>query len=324
MLGKFTLIRYDKYFPKLLYQGVPSVSEFPKHELSLVFLYRIPPKRYLRKLRRLNVRVIFCIHGITTVVPLLSVRLFFFKMYTKFALHYFSKFFSDGSRIMAQVLSRNTGELLYSMGADKEHVFRITNGVEFYNFAVGRNHDRFVVVFMGRMVNIQKGIDRLKRILGKLPEEINVSVIGSGPDSWMLNSARRENVQVLGFIPEDEKREKLREANLLILTSNLDPFPLVILEGLASGLPCVATPVEGALEILGQDKIFGTISSFDPDDFARDVVRYFDEWKTDKELYFQNKMRRRDAAKKHYDLSVMMEEYYRMILRILTPQNFRV
>ena len=88
----------------------------------------------------------------------------------------------------------------------------------------------------------------------------------------MLKSSQRENVEFLGFISEERKREKLREANLLILTSNLEPFGLVILEGLASGLPCVATPVEGAMEILGRDQIFGTISSFDPDNFSRDVT----------------------------------------------------
>ena len=294
---------------------MPNLGEFGKDELNLMFLYRIPPKRYLRKLRRLKVRVIFCIHGITTVIPSLSPKFFFFNLYTKFALNYFSKFISDGSKIMAQVLSKRTEELLYSMGADKEHVFRITNGVEFDNFAVAKNNDRFVVIFLGRMVNMQKGIDRLAKVLGKLPAEINVSVIGSGPDSWVLKSAQRKNVEFLGFISEEEKCEKLREANLSILTSNLEPFGLVIIEGLASGLPCVATPVEGALEILRQDKIFGTISSFNPDNFARDIIRYFEEWKTDKELYFQNKIKRREIARKYYDLSVMMEEYYHMVLR---------
>lgn len=313
--AKITLVRYDKYFPKFLYQGMPNVIEFRKDELNLMFLYRIPPKRYLRKLRRRDVRVIFCIYGITTVIPSLSMKLFFFNMYTKFALNYFSKFISDGSRIMAQVLSRAAEELLYSMGADKEHVFRIASGVEFDNFSVAKNDDRFTVIFMGRMVNMQKGIDRLAKILGKLPAEINAFVIGSGPDSRMLKSSQRENVEFLGFISEERKREKLREANLLILTSNLEPFGLVILEGLASGLPCVATPVEGAMEILGRDQIFGTISSFDPDNFSRDVVRYFDEWKTDKELYFQNKIKRREAARMYYDLSVMMDEYYKMMLR---------
>jgi glycosyltransferase involved in cell wall biosynthesis len=313
--AKITLTGYDKYFPKFLYQGMPNESELRKDALNLMFLYRIPPKRYLRKLRKLDVHVIFCIHGVTTVIPSLSLKLLFFNMYTKFALNYFSKFISDGSMIMAQVLSRRTEALLYSMGADKEHVFRITNGVEFDNFSVSKNDDRFTVIFMGRMVNMQKGIDRLGKILGKLPAEINVSVIGSGPDSWMLKSSQRKNVEFLGFITEERKREKLREANLLILTSNLDPYPAVILEGLASGLPCVATPVEGALEILGQNKIFGTISSFDPGIFARDVVRYFDEWKTDKELYFQSKIKRREAARMYYDLSVMMEKYYKMMLR---------
>ena len=311
---KITIIKYIKYLPRFLYQGMPDVNQLRNGELSIMFLYRIPPRRYLRKLRKLDVRVIFCIHGITTVIPYLSLKFFFFNLYTKFSLNYFSKFISDRSKIIVQVLTKTTEELLYLMGADKKHVFRIANGVEFNNFTVGKNNDRFVVIFMGRIVNTNKGIDRLTKVLSKLPAKINVSIIGSGPDSWMLKSIQHPNVNLLGFIPEEKKSEKLREANLLILPSNLEPFSLVILEGLASGLPCVATPVEGPLEILKQDESFGTLSSFNPDHFARDIIRYFAEWKKDKDFYFQNKIKRRETAKKYYDLPIMMEKYYEMFV----------
>lgn len=312
--ARITITKYVKYLPRFLYQGMPNVNDFRNGGLNIIFLYRIPPRRYLRKLRRLDVRVIFCIHGITSVIPSLSPNFLFFKLYTKFSLDYFSKFISDRSKIMVQVLSKATEELLYSMGAERKHVFRITNGVEFDNFAVGRNNDRFVVIFMGRMVDTQKGIDRLAKVLVKLPAEINVSIIGSGPDSGLLKPAQRDNVDIQGFVSEEKKYEKLREANLLILTSNLDPYPLAILEGLASGLPCVATPVEGPMEILGQDISFGILSSFNPDHFARDIISYFNEWKKDKERYFQNKIERRETARKYYDLSIMMKKYYEMLV----------
>jgi glycosyltransferase involved in cell wall biosynthesis len=312
--AKITIIKYNKHFPRFLYQEMPSVSEFRNNELNLIYLYRIPPRRYLRKLRRLDVPIIFCIYGISTVIPSLSLKFFFFNLYTKFSLNYFSKFISSKSKIMVQVLTKTTEELLYSMGADKKHVFRIASGVDFNNYAVAQNNDRFVVIFVGRMVNTQKGIDRLAKVVSKLPTEVNISIIGSGPDSWILNSALPENVDFLGFISEEKKCEKLREANLLILTSNSEPFGLVILEGLAAGLPCVATPVEGSLEILMKNQIFGTISSFNPDDFAREIIRYFEEWKKDKDCYFQNKIKRRETAKKYYDLSIMMEKYYEMFV----------
>lgn len=309
-----TITTYIKYFPKFLYQGMPNIDEFRNGKLNLLYLYRVPPRRYLRKLRKLDVRVIFFIYGITTVIPSLSLKFFFFNLYTKFSLNYFSKFISSKSKFMVQVLTKATEELLYSMGADKKYVFRIASGVEFNNFTVGRNNDRFVVIFMGRMVDTQKGIDRLAKVLVKLPAEINVSIIGSGPDSCLLKPAQRDNVDIRGFVSEEKKYEKLREANLLILTSNLEPLSLAILEGLASGLPCVATPVEGPMEILGQDKSFGTLSSFNPDHFARDIISYFNEWKKDKERYFQNKIERRETARKYYDLSIMMEKYYEMLV----------
>ena len=313
--AKIIVSGYEIYAPKFLYQEMPNVKEFIMEGVNLMFLYRIPPKRYLRKLRKIDARVIFCIHGITVVIPPLSLKLFLFSLYTKFALNYYSKFIQGKSEIMAQVLSKSTEEFLYSRGADKNHVIRITNGVDFSNFTVGKNNDQFMVIFMGRILNIQKGIDRLRDVVSKLPAEVKVLVIGSGPDSNLLKSTQGRNTEYLGFITEEEKFKKLRDANLLILPSNLEPFPLVILEGLASGLPCVATPVEGALEVLNQDQIFGTLSSFEADQITRDTVRYIDEWRMDKELYYQNKIRRREAAKKYYDLPIMMAKYYDMIMR---------
>lgn len=311
---KINNIRYIKYLPKFLYQGMPNLNEFSKSTLNLMFLYRIPPKRYLKKIERLDVRLIFCIHGITTVIPVLSFKLLLFNFYKKFALNYFSKFLIEGNKIKAQVLTKTMERLLYSNGADKKNIYRIPNGVAFDNFSVGKNNDQFLVIFTGRMVNIQKGIVRLVKVVEKLPSEISVTIIGSGPDTWLLNNLRLENVEILGFISEEEKNESLKRANLLISTSNLEPFSLVILEGLASGLPCVATPAEGPLEILSQEPIFGTVSSFNPDQFAKDVITYFEEWKTNKESYFQDKIKRRETARKYYDESVMLEEYYKIIL----------
>lgn len=311
--AEINTIKYATYHPEFLFQELPNINAFDKNRVNLVFLYRIPPKRYLKKLKTSKITVIFCMHGITTKIPLLSLKLAIFNLYSKFALSYFIKFLNERSIIKAQVLTKTTEKYLELRGADKNHVVRIPNCIEFNDFAVGKNNTQFEVIFMGRIINIQKGIKRLVSIIKKLPSEIKILIIGSGRDKKILERIQLKNVKYLGFVNEKLKKEILTNGNLLILTSNTEPFGLVILEGLASGLPIVSTPVEGSMEILNTDKNLGTISSFNSEYFAKDIIRYFKKWKDDKDLYFQNKIKRREIAMKSYDRSAMMEEYYEMI-----------
>ena len=302
-----------QYRPKFLYQNLPDFDNFMRDRVNLMFLYRVPPKRFLSKLQKLNYRVIFCIHGITTVINTRSIKLKFFKVYTKFALKYFAKFLQEKSNLIAQVLSKSTENFLKLNGADGTHLKRIPNGIDFNKYSVGRNDEEFTIIFIGRIQDDQKGIDRLVRVINQLPRDIRKVVIGSGPDSEILRSIPDGKLDYLGFVSETEKIERLKTSNLIILTSNMEPFGLVLLEGLASGLPFVSTPVEGPIELLTFNAGLGTVSSFDYKKLSRDILIYYNEWIKDKELYYVTKLSRREEAKQIFNLQIMMEQYYQMI-----------
>ena len=302
-----------QYRPKFLYQELPDLEYFLRDGINLMFLYRVPPRRFLSKLQKLNYRVIFCIHGIATVINTKSIKLKVFKIYTKFALKYLAKFLQEKSNFIAQVLSKSTENFLKLNGAEETHLKRIRNGIDFNKYSVGRNDEEFTIVFIGRIQNDQKGIDRLMRVVNHLPRDIRKVVIGSGPDSDLLESIQDGKLDYLGFVSEAEKIERLKTSNLIILTSNMEPFGLVLLEGLASGIPFVSTPVEGPIELLTFNTSFGTVSSFDYKELAREILVYYNEWINDKELYYVKKLSRRELAKEFFDLQIMMELYYQMI-----------
>ena len=78
-------------------------------------------------------------------------------------------------------------------------------------------------------------------------------IIGRGPLESRLRELITErglqnNIHLLGFVPN--VAERMPEWDMLVLPSLWDPFPQVILEAMAQGLPVVASAVDGALEMV--------------------------------------------------------------------------
>lgn len=102
-----------------------------------------------------------------------------------------------------------------------------------------------VVLFVGRFVE-KKGLGLIHELARKRPAWRWVFV-GSGPmdpGQWGL-----AQVRVVGRVPQDQLPDWYRAADLLVLPSTGEGFPLVVQEAMACGLPvAVATETAAALE----------------------------------------------------------------------------
>lgn len=117
----------------------------------------------------------------------------------------------------------------------------IPNGVDLARFGaphVGR--DGRHVLAVGRRVP-QKGFDVL---IEALPDDMSLHVAGEGPFHvehprvrWL---GRREDVPAL-----------LAEADILAVPSRWEGFGLAAVEGMAAGVPVVASAVDGLVEVVG-------------------------------------------------------------------------
>jgi glycosyltransferase involved in cell wall biosynthesis len=119
--------------------------------------------------------------------------------------------------------------------------------------------DKTVVLFVGRLVE-KKGIAYLLSAFAELKKSQNnicLVIAGDGPlKSKLQESARQlgvaDNVHFLGFISGEEKLHYFKVADLLVVPSivasdgDCEGLPVVLLEGLASGLVCLATRESGA------------------------------------------------------------------------------
>jgi glycosyltransferase involved in cell wall biosynthesis len=150
-----------------------------------------------------------------------------------------------------------------------EKVSVIHSGIDVEQFAdpLGRSEagrpaglpaSRHVLAVVGRLVP-QKNQASLLRALALLPSQLRAEThtvfIGDGHLEGELRLLAedlgvRDSVSFLG--PRQDVGEILRAIDLLVLPSNSECLPIVLLEALAAGCPIVATSVGGVPEILGE------------------------------------------------------------------------
>jgi glycosyltransferase involved in cell wall biosynthesis len=162
----------------------------------------------------------------------------------------------------------------------------IPNGVEAERFAnappadlslLGIPGDSPCVVFVGRL-DPQKDPLWLLEVFPRLQQEISgvhLVFVGQGP----LESRLRDQIQqrhlesfvhVLGWrvdIPDI-----LKSAHVLALPSRWEGMPNIVLEAFASGLPVVATAVEGVSELITPGETGFLFPSQDSEQFVRSVA----------------------------------------------------
>ena len=126
--------------------------------------------------------------------------------------------------------------------------------------------------FVGRL-DRQKGPDVLLRAAGRLAEAGGVRLVlaGDGPErAWVESFVAREGlgraVRLLGFV--HDVRGVLSAADALVIPSRWEGFGLVAAEGMAAGLPVIATRVAGLSEVVADSQEMRTGILVDPEDEA--------------------------------------------------------
>ena len=107
-----------------------------------------------------------------------------------------------------------------------------------------------IVLGMGRIVR-QKGFDLFCDIAAEFVDRARFVWIG-GPISG--NETMPRNVEVSGWLPPDEVKRRIVEADVFLLTSRWEGFPMVLLEAQAAGLPAVVLRAPGTSGVVLQER----------------------------------------------------------------------
>jgi glycogen(starch) synthase len=118
-----------------------------------------------------------------------------------------------------------------------------------------------LVLFVGRLVP-QKGVEYLIRAVPLITRHHNNAKFVIAGDGWSRSHlesitasvAGRDRVRFPGFISDSDRVELLMSADALVIPSVYEPFGIVALEGMAAGVPIIASNVGGLSEIVEHDK----------------------------------------------------------------------
>jgi len=121
-----------------------------------------------------------------------------------------------------------------------------------------------ILLFAGRL-RYYKGLDTLLHALVNLPDA-HLDVVGDGPmrPPWENLAAElgiADRVRFLGQVDDTDLPKRYRQAHIFVLPANAraEAFGTVLLEAMASGLPCIATELGTGTSWVVQDGVTGLV-----------------------------------------------------------------
>jgi glycosyltransferase involved in cell wall biosynthesis len=161
----------------------------------------------------------------------------------------------DGKPVIA--VSGSTKQDLVARGLSADRIRVVPNGIdlELLSPAPDRRAARPTLLFLGRLRKYKR-VDLIVSAVARLVAEgtdVQLEIGGDGDERRALERQIRElglegHVRLLGFISEDEKRERLRAAWIHVLTSSKEGWGIAVLEAAACGTPSVASDAPGLRE----------------------------------------------------------------------------
>lgn len=181
------------------------------------------------------------------------------RMFTKLNSKWEKRVFLNAKRVIA-VSSRIEREL-EDLGVPPSHIDVIYNGVDTDQFFPGEGErssfglpvDVPLALFVGDIRTPRKNLESVLRALQRLPS-LFLAVAGGTQGSPYLALARdlgvSDRVIFLGKV--SRIGPLMRSVDLFVFPSRYDPFGLVVLEAMASGVPVIASASSGIADHIGR------------------------------------------------------------------------
>jgi len=139
--------------------------------------------------------------------------------------------------------------------------------------------DKTIIMSLGRLVKT-KGMDKIVDIMPDLISEISniiYLIVGDGIERENLEQKTKilgieSQVVFTGNIPESEKAEHYRLADVYVMPSHGEGFGFVFLEAMACGIAVVASRIDGSRDAVRDGKLGILVDPNDPVDIKQGIL----------------------------------------------------
>lgn len=173
---------------------------------------------------------------------------------------------------------------IVGLGGRSKKITVLRNGVDlelFYPESAAQARDkfgvtRFALASVGNLIP-SKGHQHVMEALRELPD-VELLIAGRGPHEHNFRELAvrmgvADRVKFLGVLPQAELRGLYSAVDALVLASEREGWPNVLLEAMACGTPVVASDVGGIREIVTPESCGVLIDGQGPQEIARGVSR---------------------------------------------------
>ena len=215
---------------------------------------------------------------------------------TPWELDILNKYIKDKNKI--KVIPNGTDKILYKKV--KKNNFKKQNKIK----------EKKLVLFFGRL-NPTKGAEILaKTAINISKKRKDIAFVWVGPDEGKAKEVERlirpyKNMKYLGAIRGKEKiAEMYQAADVYVLPSYREGLPLTLFEAMASGLPIVASPVNGVPYEVKESENGFLVNYGDIKNLERNILKILDNSKLAKQISNNN-----FKKSKNYDWDLIFEKY---------------
>jgi glycosyltransferase involved in cell wall biosynthesis len=217
---------------------------------------------------------------------------------------------------------------LRRMNVDKRRIRTIANGINTTLFSGPSTPSRplrtkDVVVGCVARLTCEKGVHVLVQAAPAIVEahrDVRFVVVGDGPERTALEHQARElkvadKMTFCGRV--NDMPAVYRSFDLLVLPSLTEGMPLALLEGVASGLPVVATRVGAVPTLIEHESTGLLVDAGDPAELAKGISRLLDCPTLAARVASQGQA----LVRKRYSAAAMAREYLALYRELITHKG---
>jgi glycosyltransferase involved in cell wall biosynthesis len=238
-----------------------------------------------------------------------------YSLYIKPKLRLLAKIFAKRANKVTTVFKGLEELFINDFHVDPGKIITIPNGVDVDKYkSVSKEKivtgNTLQIACIGRLVEAKDHanlIKAIRHVIDSGTTNIHVNIIGDGPLQGQIVELIKitkvgDYISMLGNRLDIDAL--LRSHDVLVLPSKREGFPMVILEAMSSGLPCVATRVGGVPDVINSSNGW-LVNKEDPADLARAIMDAYHN----KSKLFTMGMHARETVLEKYDIKKVLKLY---------------